>query len=188
MNECGGIIIVLILFLLNEIVFFIIDILILAKSIWTTKAIFVLFCLYFTFSCVRFIHTFSLFIIACFDKCKKLFDKMITIFGLFFCLFIIFWIFELIILTINYTKFKSFWKDCPYLLSNFEYNIHFERRCELYNINHNSRYSYQYICSYDSSKDFKKYNIKKEIQNENIICIPVKGIKETNVIIYLFND
>ena len=71
----------------------------------------------------------------------------------------------------------KYWKYCPYLITDLDYNLHFERRCELYNINNNSRYSYQYICSYDSSKNFKKNNLKNKIKIDNIICIPVKEIK-----------
>ena len=84
----------------------------------------------------------------------------------------------LIILSVNLGKFIKYWKYCPYLITDFDYNLHFERRCELYNINNNSRYLYQYICSYDSSKDFKKNNLKNEIKIDNIICMQVKEIKE----------
>ena len=171
MTQCFSIIIILFFFFLNEFIFFIIDILILANSIWTTKAIKILYCIYFAFICARFIQTFSFVILSCFDKCKKLYEKMTILFGILYCLLIIFWIFELIIITINYTKFTSYWKNCPYLLSDLEYNIHFKRRCELYNINNNSRYSYQYICSYDSSKDFKN-DFSKKIESNNIICVP----------------
>ena len=94
----------------------------------------------------------------------------------------------LIILSLNIIKFFKYWKYCPYLIKDLDYNLHFERRCELYNINHNSRYLYQYICSYDSSKDFKKYYLKYKIQNDNIICIPIKEIKVINEVIYLFNN
>ena len=187
MNDCCRIIIILMLFLFNELIFFIIDILILAKSIWTTKAILILFCVYFAFICLRFIQTFSLFILSCCNKCNNLFDKMTILFGIFFFIFIIFWIFELIILTINYTKFKSYWKYCPYLLSDIKYNNHFERRCELYNINNNSRYSYQYICSYDSSKDFKN-DFSEKIEPNNIVCVSFTKLNINNNIINSFEN
>ena len=55
----------------------------------------------------------------------------------------------------------------------------------------NSRYLYQYICSYDSSKDFnvkKEINYKNKNKKENIICLPYKNIIKDNKIIEPFNN
>ena len=41
---------------------------------------------------------------------------------------------------------------CPFLLKNFDYKIHAQKRCELYNINSINIFPYQYICSYNAEK------------------------------------
>ena len=67
-------------------------------------------------------------------------------------------------LSVNLGKFLKYWKYCPYLITDLDYNLHFERRCELYNINNNCRYLYQYICLYDSSQDFKKIILRIKLK------------------------
>ena len=101
------------------------------------------------------------------------------------------------VISLNYSKYKKYWLNCPFTITDENYN--YERRCELYNINNNSRYSYQYICSYDSSKEFinkelvskdavkKKKKLQKEIKPEYIICNPVIKLIPNNSIIDLFN-
>ena len=110
-------------------------------------------------------------------------------------LFLFFIIFEYVVLSINYAKYQTYLKNCPYTLSNLDYNLNLERRCELYNINNNSRYSYQYICSYNSSselmftestkKTYKK--LTKDIKDNYVQCIPVKTLIN-NSVISLFNE
>ena len=46
------------------------------------------------------------------------------------------------------------------------------------NINTNSRYKYQYICSYDASNDF---SLSKKIKNNTIICTRAKTSKNNNI-------
>ena len=80
-------------------------------------------------------------------------------------------------------------KNCPFTLSsdlvskNTPYYA--KRRCELYNINTNSRYKYQYICSYNASKDFD--NDKSDKGLAQIICIPKKNNISHNNIFNQFN-
>jgi hypothetical protein len=90
-------------------------------------------------------------------------------------------------MSINISKYKYYWKICPYLIDDF-YNIeYYDRRCELYQINNNTRYKYQYICSYDSSKDFKN-KFKRAIEDNNIFCISANNIIYNNKIIeYFYN-
>ena len=144
------------------------EILILIFTVWITKAIKIAFIIFFCFNVIYYIFAFL---------------DLIKIKNFFSCFYLVFFIFNftacLVVLSVNITKFFKYWKYCPYLLKDLDYDLHFERRYELYNINNNSRYFYQYICSYDSSKDFKK---------DNIICIPLKTIKETNEVLYLFNN
>ena len=69
---------------------------------------------------------------------------------------------QMIINDKNYSNFIRFWLNCPFIITDDKYN--YERRCELINIDSYSIYSYQYICSYDASKEFK--NKKKYILDE----------------------
>ena len=149
--------------------------------VWMTKAIKIAFIIFFCLNILIYIFL-SLIILEINIK--------VVIVPFAFLLYFMNNVIYLIILSINLGKFIKYWKYCPYLIKDFDYSLHFERRCELYNINNNSRYLYQYICSYDSSKDFKKKNLKNEIKIDNIICIPVKEIKdnEYNEVKNLFID
>ena len=95
-----------------------------------------------------------------------------------------------IILTVNSYKATNFWSNCPYLMSDLDYNKHYKKRCELYNINNNSRYSYQYICSYDSSKEFKRQKLIQETKPNSVICIEANNINNLmkNKVIELFTN
>ena len=54
---------------------------------------------------------------------------------------------------INNYKLDTYVQNCPFTLtSDLNNSLYFEtKRCELYNIYNNSRYKYQYICSYNPS-------------------------------------
>ena len=60
----------------------------------------------------------------------------------------------------------------------------------MYNINNNSRYSYQYICSYNSSKEFifaettrkTQKRLTKEILDDYVQCVQVEKIIDNNLI------
>jgi hypothetical protein len=75
-------------------------------------------------------------------------------------------------------------------MSDLDYNKHYKKRCELYNINKNSRYSYQYICSYDSSKEFKRQKLIQETKPNSVICIEANNINNliNNKVIELFTN
>jgi hypothetical protein len=91
----------------------------------------------------------------------------------------------IIIFTINLYRFENFIKNCPFYLYKLDYDLNFDRRCELYNINYNSRYSYQYICSYYPSLEFDEINIKKhkqEIKPNKVICIIINELIDNDVI------
>ena len=103
------------------------------------------------------------------------------------------------ILETNDEKYRKYLKNCPYTISDLELNLHLERRCDLYNINNNSRYSYQYICSYNSAKEFKyKENqidnkkvpkkLEKKIKSDYVICLKVESLIENNSIVNLFSQ
>ena len=152
-------------------------------SVWITKAIQIIFYIIFSLNVIYYIHAFILSL-NIFDEKNKYYLFCVV----FIPLILLFnFLFGFIILSINISKYLKYWKYCPYLIKDLDYSLHFERRCELYNINNNSRYSYQFICSYDSSKDFKN-KLQNEIKKDNIICIPIKNIKDNNKIISLFNN
>ena len=52
-------------------------------------------------------------------------------------------------LFVKYILYKIY---CPFTLTNMDYKLHLKRRCELYNINRESKLPYQYICSYNAEK------------------------------------
>lgn len=78
---------------------------------------------------------------------------------------------------------------CPFTLSLdiFTKNTSYyeKRRCELYNIYTNSRYKYQYICSYNASIDFK--DDKSDNGLDKMICIPKINNITNNKIINQFS-
>ena len=164
-----------------EFIYILIEILTLFYIVWMTKAIKILFYIIFGFNIIHYVHAFIISLKSYYNNYFK--------FCFYLVLFIFFFnfLFGFIILSINISKYLKYWKNCPYLIKDLDYDLYFERRCELYNINNNSRYSYQYICSYDSSKDFKT-RFQNEIKNDNIICIPLKKTEDNNEIITLFNN
>jgi hypothetical protein len=89
-----------------------------------------------------------------------------------------------IILFINLGRFEKFIKNCPFYLDKLDYGLYFDRRCELYDTNYNSRYSYQFICSYDSSKDFINIKSKliQEIKPDSVICTKFNELIDNNII------
>jgi len=89
----------------------------------------------------------------------------------------------------NRINYGSYIKNCPFTfntnITTFNQSIYGKRICELYNINNNSRYKYQYICSYNASKDFK-YDKTKDGFNK-IVCISKIHNIDGNDIIREFN-
>lgn len=110
--------------------------------------------------------------------------------------------FEIIIIDLMKNFFLNYRKNCPFTITD-DINFHYKRRCELYNINNNSRYLYQYICSYDPSKEFKKeyknpeniisayeepIKLKEKIMPYHVRCIKVNKLIHNNTIIDAFNN
>ena len=172
---------------INEYSYIIIDILFLPFSIWTTNTLKVLYYIYISYACIRFIINNIIFIIILANKCNEKAKILSIIFFSINVSWIIFIILQMVITTVNYRKTKKYWKNCPYILNDLKYDLHLRRRCELYEININCRYSYQYICSYDSSKEFKN-KLSKEILPDKVICIPFKKLIDNNDIIKAFEN
>ena len=198
MNKCEIIISIIILFF--GIICFFNSIFILIYNIWTTKALKILYYIIFCFLFLCYIY--STFLEILYNKSflhkikEKLYKRVnIIIFGAIFlivsfCLYIVF--------STNHEKYSKYLKNCPYTISDLDLNLHLERRCDLYNVNNNSRYSYQYICSYNSSKDFKYQDnqindrkpklLEKEIKPDNVICLKAESLIKNNSIVNLFNN
>ena len=198
MNKCQNISTIIVLFL--GIICFLNSIFISIFNIWTTKAIKILYYIFFSFLFLCYIYSLLLEILfnkSCFHKIKDILykKKNIIIFGV---IFLSFSFSQFVILSTNNEKYKKYLKNCPYTISDLDFNLHLERRCDLYNINNNSRYSYQYICSYNSSKDFKYQEnqinnnkpklLEKEIKPDNVICLMVESLIKNNSIVNLFNN
>ena len=170
-----------------KILFIIIDIFGLINSIWTIESIKTIFYIHFFFMCIIFF--FHLILGNC-EKCEKSIDssqKLNCIILFFLAIFYIFNIIKFISLSINLSNYLKYRKNCPFTISDLDVNLHIERRCDLYNINKNSRYSYQYICSYNPSKDFD-FKLKNTIKNDNIICMNAKTIMNKEIIKLFFNE
>ena len=108
----------------------------------------------------------------------SLFSKARFIIGLLF-------IASRIINNYNESNYNKYLKNCPFTfnsnITNFNESIYGKRRCELYNINLNSRYKYQYICSYDASQDFIHDKTKDGF--DKIVCVSkINNIKGNNII------
>ena len=90
----------------------------------------------------------------------------------------------------NNKNYRNYIADCPFTFNSnrttFGESIYGERLCELYNINLNSRYKYQYICSYNASEDFKSDKTKDGFNK--IVCVSKTHNIERNDIINEFNS
>jgi len=145
--------------------------------IWTTKLIKVLFYLtfvYVSFSCIYlFIYTYISFDLKFnYIRNSKLFKCTFYLFEKLNSILNIVIILSNNLYYLNYTHFEKYLKNCPFTLSSDLNNTFYyeKNRCELYNIYNNSRYRYQYICSYNASKNFE--NDKSDKGLDNIICVP----------------
>ena len=90
-----------------------------------------------------------------------------------------------IIMNYNKDYLDTFLNNCPFTLKKNESNF-VGHTCELYNIYNNSRYKYQYICSYNASKDFKSEKTKDG--HEKIQCVFKKhNISSSDIITNFIN-
>ena len=184
-KKCG--IIIWIFFL----IFFLINIFTLVFTVWMTEALSIIYYILFSFLSINYLYfllyelPFKIYFIK---VLKEKIDKNHSIF-IYAYLFLL--VISYIILTVNFSIFAKYLGNCPFAIDDPDYKLHLKRRCELYNINNNSRYAYQYICSYNSSKDFQDKNKKEnnqEITPNKVICIPVNKLIQDNDIITLFNN
>ena len=110
----------------------------------------------------------------------------------------VFWIFQYVIICLYLSDIEYYKKNCPFSITD-ELSQHYKKRCELYNINNNSRYLNQYICSYDPTEDFrykierngkhtsrKDKRIGKEIKDDFLVCVSFNKEIENNQIVASF--
>jgi hypothetical protein len=100
---------------------------------------------------------------------------------------IILMFFECLVYAINISYYEKYKKICPFTLKDLDLNFHSRKKCILYNINHYSRYSYQYICSFDPSNDLKKLELTKdEFETSNkleiVRCLPVNNLLNEDIL------
>ena len=125
-----------------------------------------------------------------FRKIRRILYKELNI-NIFLIIFLFLITFENVILAINENKYIDYLNICPYTISDLDLKLHLKRRCELYNINNNSRYSYQYICSYNSSKELQIKKLskkqKQDFNSYNALCLKVESLIKNNSIVDLFS-
>ena len=169
-------------------------ILVLYYTIWISKSIVIAYniCLYSLTFCYFFI---ILLEVPCIGN-KIIYSINETCLSTFLSIYFILIISEITILGLNLYDFSNYWANCPFTINEPYSNYHYKRRCELYGINSNSRYRYQYICSYNSFKDFgylyivlyKKYKPYYFVEkNYQILCVQFKSVLLNNKIVDLFN-
>lgn len=166
---------------------YIINILTFVLSLWTNKAIYICYFISVFLFFILYIPFILSFLYICIWCLKNLivlhyYYKKFLYFG-----FLLFFI-DLIVLSVNISNYRKYLKHCPFTINELDYTLHVKRRCELYNINNNSRLAYQYICSYDPSKDFANNFSEKYKKNDSMVCVPFKTIVPNNDIIYLFSQ
>ena len=167
------------LYLLGHIYLFLWTIII---NVWTSKLLKLLFYISFIFTSFLIIYSFLYTLISLDLKSKFLFKIKFARYLYLKSNIIIRIIPNLsltFILYFNLWNYRTFQRNCPFTLSSdFAINDehYYNKRCELYNqYNNNSRYKYQYICSYNPYDDFK--NIKSKDGLNKILCTP----KITNI-------
>ena len=109
-----------------------------------------------------------------------------------------FGIFQLVVLSFFLGYVDYYQVNCPFILTD-DFSEHYKKRCQLYNKNMNSRYSNQYICTYDPTNDFKyKYvrsgrsrykkekKIREKIEDDFLVCVDFSKEIEDNPIVTSF--
>ena len=173
--------IIKIAFLINEIIFSFLIIFISFFLIWASKLLKII---YYIIFCISFL-LFLIHIIISF--CKRKLESL-KIFYIFVAFLLLIYISETIILWLNNINYNLFWNNCPYLIQDLDYNLNLKRRCELYSLNNNSRYSYQYLCTFNSEKDFNENIILLEKKQQNkVVCGKPKYIYKNSNSIRLLN-
>ena len=180
------------LYKITFIIYFLLDIFLLKFIVWTSNLYKIFFCIrfisliiYSIFSIIFLYHfaesinvNFLIYHNKCYIYSHWLFSKARVIIGLLF-------VSTRIINYFNENNYEKYIINCPFTfnlnMTTFNESKYGKRRCELYNINLNSRYKYQYICSYNASQDFQGDKTKDGF--DKIECILKKhNIKGNDII------
>ena len=84
-----------------------------------------------------------------------------------------------------YTGYIIHQLNCPFSLDQIDLKLHLKRRCNLYNMNNESSYPAQYICSYNAEKNQPLKMVLKIFGRElsSIRCSKVKSLMHNNKVI-----
>ena len=175
--------------IISYFVFLIMSIFILIFSIMMSKSLALANYIIFSFCMLVYIYLIISYIIYKKNQDTKPFFLKLNIF--IYTLFILSIFIESLAYTINILDYEKYRKVCPFTLDNIDFKNHLSRRCELYNVNANSRYSFQYICSYDPSNDLKNLELNKdEYESSNkleiVRCLLANNLIKDNEIIFDF--
>lgn len=82
-----------------------------------------------------------------------------------------------------YTSYIIHQLNCPFSLDQIDLKLHLKKRCDLYNINNESSYPIQYICSYNAEKNQPLKIFLKIFGRElsSIRCSKVKSLINNKV-------
>ena len=166
-------------------------------SIWTTKLIKILFWINIILVFITSIYSLVFISIFLIYKAQAHFSlKMYSLSFNFFeksniILYIVIYISSEYLNSSNDYRLSTYRKNCPFSLTSNLYlnnSTYFEpKRCELYNIYNNSRYRYQYICSYNPYDSMKNEKTKDGL--EKMQCVPkFNNIQENFKLINKFTN
>ena len=89
-----------------------------------------------------------------------------------------------------YNKYIGYKLYCPFTLSKIDYKLHLKRRCELYNINKENFYPYNYICTYNAEDNqfiMEKLALKLKLYPcSDFKCSKVESLINNNEVIKKF--
>ena len=146
--------------IISYIIFLIMSLFILIFSVMISKSIALANYIIFSFCMLVYVYLIISFIIYKKKQETKQFLSKLNTFS--YSVFIIILFIECLAYTINILYYEKYRKICPFTLEGIDFKNHLSRRCELYNINSNSRYSFQYICTYNPSDEFKNIELDKD--------------------------
>ena len=157
-------------------------------SVWATKLIKILYNIFLILVFVIVIYSLT-FICIFLIKQKiirynyKIFKYFIKIFHMSnIILYIPIFIVSQLLINYNDYKFTTYVDNCPFTLTSDLYSntsSYIEtRRCDLYNIYNNSRYKYQYICSYNPYDALKSEKTNDGMQKMQ--CVSKKHDPQEN--------
>ena len=182
--------------LLLDIIIIIFNFFLVNKIIWINTIFYYLYLYTTFFEIIYFIVPIVSLIILILKILTKKRIKYLKITNIVFCIIIIIvGLFLLLILMMNLLESTEFYKECPFNLptNNIIQNQCENKRCILNYKNSNNEFSYEYLCNYNPTKDFKEEGNNHNTSNYKIICEKFAYNSNNNIffeneIIYQFID